>query len=134
MLDFNTLVLIGVILGVVIAIIINIWLSIYFYKKRYEKNLLSGTIDLINRLDRIEENMDGGNMQEENKKLAKYLGMKIDGLKDELLTELQDIKESLEVLESAIVEGTRSPSATTRPETARSATSMPAPTVTSTTT
>ena len=105
MLDFNTLVLIGVILGVVIAIIINIWLSIYFYKKRYEKNLLSGTIDLINRLDRIEENMDGGNMQEENKKLAKYLGMKIDGLKDELLTELQDIKESLEVLESAIVEG-----------------------------
>jgi len=108
MFEVNTWMMIGVVVGIVLAIIINIWLSIYLYKQRYEKNLLTGTIELIKRLDRIEENMDGGNMQEENKKLAKYLGKKIDGLKEDLLSELQDIRDSLEVLESAVVEGDES--------------------------
>lgn len=94
--NISSLIIVGAVIGFVGGIGFNIWMFIYLYKKRYEGNLLKGTIEMINKLDSIKEKLEGGNM-EDVKRLAKYLGKKID-------TAVEDIKESIDALEMSILE------------------------------
>ena len=98
----NVVIITGVVIGLILAVFINTGFFLYLFKKKYEKNILKGAIDLINKVDKIENKIGSGNM-EETKKLAKYIGKKIDDMKEELKAELEEINDNISELQDIII-------------------------------
>ena len=90
----NYLLYFGFYVGFILAIALNVWIYLTFYRTKYIKsqaNLIKGTMDMIMRLDSIEDKLKGENkMDEDMKKLAKYLSKKIDDSKAEIIEYLEE--------------------------------------------
>lgn len=92
---------------VVSAVIITILVHLLIYaiqnferKKKEEQNAINNIALILNKLDSFESN--GGKMQEETKKLARYLAKKIDDKVDEAKEEiLEKLEEMIEMIYEA---------------------------------
>lgn len=99
-----------IIIMVAIACFINITALVILYfeirkYQRHEKNILAGTIELINKLDSIKEKLEGGmKMDEGLKKIGKYLGRKIDDLANRMTEDKEELAEKIEALELSFLE------------------------------
>lgn len=87
--------------SVVAALALQIILLVWIQKKKHkqlEENLLKNAIQLVKKMDELEENLmskGGSTMNEDMKKLAAYLAGKIEKAKEEILEQLDGSTEEV---------------------------------------
>lgn len=94
----NNLIYYGFYVGFILAVILNAAIYFYIIRNKYQKNqenLIKKTIELLGKLDSIENKLRGKNkMNDDIKKLAKYIDTKLKEQTEEITDRIDELEET----------------------------------------